>query len=91
MQLAVLLRGRLKGMGLEAPCELMARRDLGDKRVAYSGMRLIDAPGSFPDGDYVVVLESRRVAVRRRNGEWLMGSELLTEPCISASKNPLVT
>ena len=94
MQLAVLLRGKLRGMGLEVPCEVMATRTAGGNsgKTVYSGIRLIDAPAYPPDGDYVIALDAITVGVRRRKGEWLMGSELLAEHRISggAQKKRLI-
>ena len=87
MQVSVLLKGRLRGMGREAPCEVMARRqDAGGK--GYSDMRILDAPGDLPDGDYVLHLDPIMVSVRRRKGEWLMGNELLKEHKLSQSAGP---
>jgi hypothetical protein len=81
MQVSVLLKGRLRGMGREAPCEVMAKRQApgGKGREGYSDLRLLDAPADLPDGDYVLHLDPIMVSVRRRSGEWLMGNELLKE------------
>lgn len=85
MQLSVLLKGRLRGMGREATCEVMAKRrataDSG--RVNYTDLRILDAPGDFPDGDYVMHLDRVLVSIQRRRGEWLLGNELLTEHKLS--------
>ncbi len=72
-------------MGRETQCEVMARRPQAGKeqRNGYSDLRILEAPGDFPDGDYVLHLDPVMVSVRRRSGEWLLGNELLTEHKIS--------
>lgn len=85
MQVSVLLKGRLRGMGREAPCEVMAKRQApgGKEEDGYDDLRLLEAPGDFPDGDYVLHIDPIMVSVRRRGGEWLMGNELLKEHKLS--------
>lgn len=93
MQLAVLLRGRLKGMGRETLCDVMASRYITPGgRSQLSNIRFLNAPTDFPEGDYVITLEQCTFSVRRRNFEWLMGNELLAEHKLSAkgSKDELV-
>lgn len=87
MQVSELLKGRLRGMGREASCEVMSKRQapagMGKGKQGYSELRIMDAPGNFPDGDYVLYLDPIMVSVRRRGGEWLMGNELLKEHKLS--------
>ncbi len=87
MQVSELLKGRLKGMGREASCEVLAKRQAPEgkskAKQGYSELRIMDAPGNLPDGDYVLHLDPIMVSVRRRGGEWLMGNELLKEHKLS--------
>ncbi len=85
MQVSELLKGRLRGMGREASCEVMAKRQApaGNRKDGYYDLRFLEAPGDFPDGDYVLHLDPLMVSVRRRGGEWLMGNELLKEHKLS--------
>ena len=85
MQVSVLLKGRLRGMGREASCEVMVKRQApgGKGKDGYSDLRLLEAPVDFPDGDYVLHLDPIMVSVRRRGGEWLLGNELLNEHKLS--------
>jgi len=68
-------------MGREALCEVIAKRQApGEKgKQGFSDLRILQAPADFPDGDYVLHLEPIMVLVRRRDGEWLLGNELLKE------------
>lgn len=57
----VLVRGMLRGMGREAECELLARRNRspepdadGVRRYSYTGWQVLQAPSDFPDGEYTV-------------------------------------
>jgi hypothetical protein len=85
MQVSVILKGRLRGMGREFSCEVMAKRHApaGAGQDGYSDLRLLEAPADLPDGDYVLHLDPIMVSVRRRGGEWLMGNELLKEHKLS--------
>lgn len=85
MQLSVLLKGRLRGMGHDASCDVMAkRRASADKgKAIYTDLRILEAPGDFPDGDYVLHLDQTVLSVQRRRGEWLLGNELLSEHKLS--------
>lgn len=84
MQVSVLLKGRLRGMRREALCEVIAKKQSPEKgKEDYSGLRLLKAPTDFPDGDYVLHLDSIMVSVRRRGGEWLLGNELMKEHKLS--------
>lgn len=85
MQVSVLLKGRLRGMGREAMCEVMAKKNApyGKSNDGYTSLRIMDAPDDWPDGDYVLHLDARTLSVRRRKGEWLLGNELLAEHKLS--------
>ena len=78
MQLAVMLTGKLKGMGYEAACEFVAKRQLipGSGKYLYSELRFLNPPTQCPDGDYVATFEPLTIAVKRRGGNWLIGREL---------------
>jgi hypothetical protein len=82
----VLLKGRLRGLGREAHCDVLARRWPADKdgKEGYSEVRIVEGPsGEFPDGDYVLHVGTRTLSVQRRGGKWLLGLELLTEHKLS--------
>ena len=93
MQLAVVLRGRLKGMGRDALCDVMANRYMTPAgKSQLTNIKFLNAPMDFPDGDYVITLEQILYSARRRKGEWLIGNELLAEHRLSAkgSKDELI-
>lgn len=77
-------------MGREASCEVMAKRQApaGNVKEGYSELRLLETPGDWPDGDYILHLDPAMVSVRRRGGEWLMGNELLKEHKLSQAVAP---
>lgn len=85
MKVSVLLKGRLKGMGREALCEVMAKGPSAGGKIkdGFSELQFLEAPADFPDGDYVLHLDAVMVSVRRRRGVWLMGNELLKEHKLS--------
>lgn len=87
---AAILRGTLKGMGRGALCEVMANRHTTAAGTSqFSDIRFLNPPRDFPDGDYVITVECRTYSARRRDGEWLIGNELLAEHRISArAKRP---
>ena len=73
MHLNVLLTGRLKGMGHEAKCEMMARRsssrDPGN--YVYSEPVIIHAPGNLPEGAYMLHFENVSTPVLHKGVLWL--------------------
>jgi hypothetical protein len=73
MRSVVLIRGLLKGMQREAPCEMLAiletQRDTG--QAVYSRCSVIDAPMDLPDGDYTVAFDGYIVAARKEAGLWI--------------------
>jgi hypothetical protein len=73
MRSVVLIRGLLKGMGREAPCDLLAMKDAASETgpVFYSRCCVIDAPHELPDGVYVVTFSGHVVAARKEGGLWL--------------------
>ena len=85
MQVSILLKGRLRGMGREALCDVMAKKNSSFTKASegYAISRIMDAPDDLPDGDYVLHVDSRMLSVRRRKREWLLGNELLTEHKLS--------
>jgi hypothetical protein len=78
MQLAVLLKGTLRGMEQECPCEVLATRHVleGLKRDTYSDLRLLAPPTKWPDGDYLLDLSLVSARVCRRNGQWAVKETL---------------
>lgn len=75
MRFAVLMKGVLRGMGHEAPCELLATKTVVPEasRPVYSHCAIIEAPPNLPDGDYEVEFSGEVAVVRLQNGYWLVG------------------
>lgn len=78
MRFAVLMKGILRGMGRQAPCELLATKILTPEspRPAYSHCAVIEAPTDLPDGEYEVEFGDEVAATRLHNGCWTVGSPL---------------
>jgi|HubBroStandDraft_1064217.scaffolds.fasta_scaffold119300_2 hypothetical protein len=90
MRSVVLIRGLLKGMGRETPCDMLAMKDARSVTgpIAYSQCCVIDAPMDLPDGVYVVTFNGLVVAARKEGGLWLpeeATSPLQIEPRASRS------
>ena len=75
MRFAVLMKGVLRGMGHEAPCELLATKTVlpDASRPVYSHCAIIEAPTNLPDGDYEVEFSAEVAITRLQNGYWLVG------------------
>ncbi|MFY9748796.1 MAG: hypothetical protein WA891_07745 [Acidobacteriaceae bacterium] len=73
MRSVVLIRGLLKGMGREAPCDMLAMKDATSETgpAVYSQCCVIDAPFDVPDGVYAVAFNGYVVAARKEGGLWL--------------------
>ncbi len=74
----VLLNGRLRGMGQEAECQVLARRlsvyggETESPRVfTYTDCSVIGAPSELPDGEYLVEFEEYSALAARHKGFWL--------------------
>ncbi len=72
-----LLKGNLRGFGVEANCEVLARRlsiDAGSRLVqrpyVYTDCAVIGAPPDLPAGKYIVYFDGHRFAVTSRRGLW---------------------
>jgi hypothetical protein len=76
MHLNVLLTGRLKGMGREAACELMAKRDSarGAGRFIYSEPMVIQAPADLPEGAYTLHFDNVSTPVLHKGVLWLVNA-----------------
>ena len=70
MELAVLLKGTLRGLDLEARCEVLATRILGAELNTYTGLRMLHAPTGWPEGEYVIELEHLKLRGTLRKGHW---------------------
>ena len=75
MRFAVLMKGILRGMGHEAPCELLATKTVVPEasRPVYSHCAIIEAPATLPDGDYEVEFSGEVAVTRLQPGYWLVG------------------
>lgn len=86
----VLLRGQLKGMGLEAECDLLARRIKwsapGDERstLGYTGCVILTAPADLPDGDYMAFFSGHSLPVNRTRGLWVPIGEAIRDSASDA-------
>lgn len=74
----VLLNGRVKGMGRQADCQVLARRlwvygeETDSLRVfTYTDCSVIGAPSELPDGEYLVEFEEYSALAARHKGFWL--------------------
>lgn len=75
----VLLHGSVKGMGLEAECEILARRlsipaDPGTELprfFTYTDCSVVGAPADLPDGEYVAWFEGYSLNTTLHRGLWL--------------------
>jgi hypothetical protein len=72
-----LLKGNLRGFGVEANCEVLARRlslDAGsrlmERQYVYTDCAVIGAPADLPAGKYIVYFDGHRFAVTSRRGLW---------------------
>lgn len=74
MRFAVLIKGLLRGMGHEAPCELLATKTVeGDaSQPVYSHCAIIEAPVDLPDGDYEVEFFNEVAVTSRHRGSWVV-------------------
>ena len=73
MRSVVLIHGLLRGMGREAPCEMLAMKETAPEtgREIYSRCSVIDAPHDLPDGLYAVSFSGHVVTARKEGGLWL--------------------
>ncbi len=86
MGMIVMMRGSLQGMGREAECEVVARKQIvvstrkseSSFNEEYSDIGVIEAPVDLPDGDYTVRVANYTFTATRRNGLWLNRFETMT-------------
>jgi hypothetical protein len=71
-----LLEGNLRGLGVEAKCEVLARRLSIDadrplqRPYAYMDCTVIGAPADLPAGEYIVYFDGHSFAATSRRGLW---------------------
>ena len=82
MRSVVMIRGMLRGMEREAPCEMLAMKEAesGKGPVIFSRCSVIDAPIDIPDGDYVVSFNGCVVSARKEAGLWIPDGSAVEEP-----------
>src|ERR1700680_214586 len=75
MRFAVLMKGVLRGMGHQTPCELLATKTVVPEasRPVYSHCAIIEAPSDLPYGDYEVEFSGEVAITRLQEGGWLVG------------------
>ena len=73
MRSIVLIHGVLRGVGREAPCEMIVFKDTdpGARQPTYSRWSVLEAPPNLPDGFYTALCDDQEVPVRREGGLWL--------------------
>lgn len=76
MRFAVLMKGTLRGMGHEAPCELIATKTVLPEAAqpVYSHCAIIEAPRELPDGDYEIEFAGEIAITKRHAGSWMVGA-----------------
>ena len=78
----VLVRGTLRGLGRQAECELLARRNQspeldsdGNRRYTFTGWQVLTAPSDFPDGEYTATTtQGDLVPVVKTGALWVAGT-----------------
>ncbi len=82
MRSVILIRGLLRGMNREAPCEMLAIQETqtGAANAVYSRCSVIDAPMDLPDGDYTVAFRGHAVPARKEGGLWVPGGTTSLAP-----------
>ena len=66
-QTVVLLPGRIKGLGHEVKCEVLARRHFS----SYKDCSVICDLDHLPDGEYTVEFDGHSFIAIRHDGIWL--------------------
>jgi hypothetical protein len=73
----MLLQGNLKGLGVEARCEVLARKlstDAGSRQLqrtyTYTDCSVIGAPADLPAGEYIVYFDGHSFSVANQRGLW---------------------
>lgn len=76
MRFAVLIKGKLRGMGRAAACEVLATKSVVPEATSpiYSHCAVIEAPADLPDGDYEVEFSGEVAIMRLQDGCWQVGS-----------------
>jgi hypothetical protein len=72
-----LLEGNLRGLGVEAKCEVLARKLAIDaigmplqRPYIYADCSVIGAPAGLPDGEYNVYFDGHSFAAKSQRGHW---------------------
>ncbi len=65
------LPGVLRGIGLEAKCEIIVRKSTSPGTSAYSEGFVLNAPPELPDGEYAVAFDHHTLRVTKERGLWL--------------------
>ena len=70
---AVGLSGRLRGMGRDVPCTVIAVKVTLPGTEVYDYVRpmIADEPKDLPNGLYKVGFDGRTISVQRRDGAWI--------------------
>jgi hypothetical protein len=73
----IVLEGNLKGCGVEAKCEVLARMQPGSagngplqRAYTYTDCSVIDAPAYLPAGEYIVQFDGHSFAATCQRGLW---------------------
>jgi hypothetical protein len=76
---AVLLVARLRGLGHEADCDLLARKQSPHLGRGYIWASIVNAPSDLPDGEYQVVFDRHVLQVTKERGQWLSSGAIMRE------------
>ena len=68
----IILQGMLYGKRREAPCEILAWKGAPGSNLAYSQMRVAEAPNDLPDGEYTLRVDGITITTRKKDGSWMM-------------------
>jgi hypothetical protein len=68
---AVLLTASLRGMGREANCDLLARKQPPDLGPGYTWASIVNAPSDLPDGEYQVIFDRHMLRATKERDQWL--------------------
>ena len=76
---AVLLAARLRGMGREANCDLLARKQPPHLGQGYTWASIVNAPTDLPDGEYQVMFDLHMLRATKARGQWLSSGAIVRE------------
>ena len=82
---AVLESGALRGMELEARCDVLACKQSSDLGSDYAWASIVNAPAELPDGEYLAMFDGHTVQVAKARGLWVCARYTSVRPAMAAS------